>query len=76
MGNMKNLIVANYNVNDVAPESAGEFSELSWQGVVLRDGLAKTFRLRKGEMISAVIITDNGLKVKIVNIVNKAELTT
>lgn len=68
---MKNILVANFDTQDSHPESSGCFSEMSWRGADMRHALGQLFRLRKDEMISSIIVTDNGLKVKIVN---KAEL--
>lgn len=64
---MRNIIVANFNDQDKHPDTAGCFSEFSWRSVELRHALGQLFRLRKDEMVSAVIVTENGLKVKIVN---------
>lgn len=64
---MKNILVANFDTQDSHPESSGCFSEMSWRGVDMRHSLEQLFRLRKDEMISAIVVTENGLKVKIVN---------
>jgi len=64
---MKNALVASFNDQDTHPETSGAFSEQSWRGIEMRAALGQLFRLRKDEMISAIIVTENGLKVKIVN---------
>lgn len=64
---MKNILVANFDTQDKYPETSGCFSEGSWRSADMRYALGQLFRLRKDEMISAIIVTENGLKVKIVN---------
>ncbi len=64
---MKNVLVASFDTQDTHPETSGCFSESSWRGTDMRAALGQLFRLRKDEMISSIIVTENGLKVKIVN---------
>lgn len=67
---MNDVVVANYNPDDKHPE-IGMVSMLPWHGVAIRDALKVMFRIKEHEAITAVIVSDYGLKVKIVN---KSEL--
>ena len=65
---MKELIlkVINFDPADRNPES-GVVAYVTWHNPDVRQALNKLFGIKKHEWISAITLTDCGIKVKIVN---------